>query len=252
MRALSALDLLDAWERGHRQGPVERALTLLAAACPDTHPEALWALSIGRRDAQLLTLREQTFGSRMSSVTICERCGKRLEFSFDASDLRVDASPESMPVEELALDGYALRFRPPNSMDLAALNREPGKDGTNDAYDADPRRQLLAQCVLEAHRGGEATPVERLPANVVDALEEGMRHADPQADVRLAIVCPDCGHQWQCVFDIVGFFWREIDSWACHVLREVHILARAYGRHEREILALSPARRQFYLEMVNA
>jgi hypothetical protein len=33
-------------------------------------------------------------------------------------------------------------------------------------------------------------------------------------------------------------------------LREVHTLAWAYGWREADILAMSPARRQFYIELV--
>ena len=58
--------------------------------------------------------------------------------------------------------------------------------------------------------------------------------------------------RWRAVFDIVTFFWSEIEAWACRILREVHILASAYGWCERDILALTSARRQFYLEMVQA
>jgi hypothetical protein len=36
------------------------------------------------------------------------------------------------------------------------------------------------------------------------------------------------------------------------VLREVHILASAYGWREDDILAMSPARRRIYLEMLRA
>jgi len=35
-------------------------------------------------------------------------------------------------------------------------------------------------------------------------------------------------------------------------LSDVHTLARAYGWRERDILTLSPTRRQFYLNMVGA
>ena len=52
------------------------------------------------------------------------------------------------------------------------------------------------------------------------------------------------------MFDIVSFFWAEIDAWARRVLREVNVLARAYGWRESDILALSPVRRQIYLSMV--
>ena len=82
-------------------------------------------------------------------------------------------------------------------------------------------------------------------------LESRMAQADPQANIQLALGCPACGHSWLALFDIVGFFWREIDTWARRVLRDIHTLALAYGWSEAEILALSPWRRQFYLEMVS-
>ena len=78
-----------------------------------------------------------------------------------------------------------------------------------------------------------------------------MAEADPQADIQLALSCPACGHQWLSTFDIVSFFWSEINAWAYRILREVHILASAYGWREADILAMSPYRRQLYLEMVS-
>jgi hypothetical protein len=48
-------------------------------------------------------------------------------------------------------------------------------------------------------------------------------------------------------FDIVTFLWREIENLAGHLLRDVHTLASAYGWRESDILALSAARRDFYL-----
>jgi predicted DNA-binding transcriptional regulator AlpA len=77
-----------------------------------------------------------------------------------------------------------------------------------------------------------------------------MAAADPLADIRLGLICPACGHAWQVLFDIVTFFWSEIDAWARRTLREVHALARAYGWREAEILALTARRRQHYLEIL--
>ena len=56
---------------------------------------------------------------------------------------------------------------------------------------------------------------------------------------------------WQLTLDIVSFLWSEISSLAKRHLREVHTLAWAYGWSEADILAMSPARRQFYLESVS-
>ncbi len=62
--------------------------------------------------------------------------------------------------------------------------------------------------------------------------------------------CPTCDHAWDEIFDIVSFFWAELDAWAHRVLHDVHVLARAYAWSEAEILALPPLRRQYYLELV--
>ncbi len=241
MHALSALELLGVWERGLGEGPVERALALVAAAC-DACPDGLAGLTIGQRDAGLLTLREWTFGPTMSGVVTCPGCGQRLELTFDVAEIRADAPVEPERAVSVTNDGYDVRFRPPDSGDLAALA------GESDV--ARHRQRLFERCVLEAYHHGEPVSADRLPGEVMDAVVEGMAHADPQTDVELAVSCAACGHPWRVVFDIVSFFWTEIDAWACRIVREVHALASAYGWPEREILALSPERRRLYLEMV--
>lgn len=260
MRALSSAELLDVWDRGLRQTPLERALTILGAARPDAPPDVLAALDVGRRDALLLELRERTFGTRLTSVVACSQCGERLEFSFGTDDIRV-APVDDASARQLSMEGYEVCFRPPDSRDLAAAALA-GADASDaaDALDAlDPadtpdaqRTAMIARCVIDARRGGEPVPAQSLPAHVVDALEEGMRRAALQADVSIGIACPCCGHEWQAAFDIVSYFWSEIEACARRLLRDVHVLARAYGWHEREILAMSAARRQCYLDMVGA
>lgn len=242
MRALSAGELLEVWELGLTQGLVERVLTLLAAAC-DTHPAALAGLTIGQRDACLLTLREWTFGSEMSSVLTCPGCGRRLELTFDVAEIRVEAPADPGQPASLAREGYDVQFRSPDSTDLAVV-----------AGESDPlrlRERLLERCLLVAHHDGEPVSADRLPPGIVDAVVEGIAQADPQADVELAVSCASCGHPWRTIFDIASFFWSEIDLWAGRILREVHTLASTYRWTERDILALSPRRRQLYLEMVN-
>jgi hypothetical protein len=51
-------------------------------------------------------------------------------------------------------------------------------------------------------------------------------------------------------FDIISFFWKEIDHWVKHLLLDVHVLAKAYGWSENDILEISPWRRRIYLEMI--
>ena len=86
--------------------------------------EAMAELSVGERDARLLTLREQLFGRQLSSVTVCPRCRQRLELAFDVADIRQPLPAQaagSMAELTLAMDGYRVQFRLPNSADLSSV-----------------------------------------------------------------------------------------------------------------------------------
>lgn len=241
---MSAQDVLRVWEAGEGRHIVEKALALLAAACPDSTQEDLAGLSVGRRDARLLELREATFGAMLDGFAQCPACAERLEFVFAAGDIR--AEPESGPAAEpfeLAVEGLKVKFRLPDSRDLAAAAL---------CQDAQAARSLLIErSVLEAGDGRASVPAGQLPAGVADRLAARIAELDPQADVLLDLACPACGHRWRMVFDIARFLWAEVSAQAKRMLREVDALARAYGWREADILALSAARRQAYLDMVS-
>lgn len=242
MRALSPSELLEVWERGQSVPPARRALLLLEASAPEAGPEALARLPVGRRDADLLSLREWTFGPRLVCVAVCAACGERLELNFRAEEVRAaagTAEPESFKTK---VGDYEVNFRLPNSLDLLELAS---------CDDPSRARQLLFErCVTTARLGGSHVEPSSLPPEVVAGVSEKMARADPQGDVRVAVECPACGREWQTVFDIVSFFWSEVEAWARRTLQEVHVLATAYGWREADALALSPQRRRLYLEMI--
>jgi hypothetical protein len=259
MRPLSVPELLTVWERGLTALPFERALAILSVASPESSPAALARLSIGRRDANLLQLREWAFGSELAILAGCPSCRQTLELTIPVSALRVSLDPKldptgaptaeaandlegSLMLQDMLLD-YEVRYRSPNTEDIgrcAGLDIAAG------------RRRLLACCVTDARCQGRSVSAEELPENVARKVVEQIAAIDPQADTRLDLTCPECHRRWKEVFDIVSFFWAEIDAWAHRVLREVNVLARAYGWRESDILALSPVRRQIYLSMVQA
>lgn len=237
---LTAQDVLEVWELGQKRAPVDRALLLLTASSPDDSWEDLAALPIGQRDARLLTLREQLFGSGFVCQTACPQCGSHIELSFTVEDVR--AERDAAPQEEFSLSthGHEVKFRLPTSGDVLAI--------AGGAEDSD--RALLDQCVLEAHQNGEQRTAAELPTEVVGEIGKRMSEADPQAETRASVTCSSCGHRWESILDISQFLWAEIESWALRTLREIHQLASAYGWTESEILRLSPWRRQFYLQCV--
>lgn len=241
MRLLSARELLDIWETGARQPLAQRALWLLGAAQPDTSHEALAQLPIGLRDAQLLTLREGLFGAQLVSVAKCPQCGERLQLTLNMSDLRVAPHAGSDTVS-LAIARYSIRYRLPNSTDLLAL-------GNCDSVEAG-RRLLLNRCVQNVQCDDVDQALDTLPADVIEAITTHMAETDPQADVQFDLTCPACGHRWLAAFDVMAFLWNEIDTWARRVLRDVHVLASAYGWSEADILSMGATRRQAYLDLI--
>jgi hypothetical protein len=241
MRPLSTRELLKVWEVGEYQHPLDRALILLATACPEQPWDELAALSIGKRDALLLALREQTLGPKINGFAECPRCAQRLEFDTTADNLTVADADPKVEVRELVAGGLELRFRLPDSRDLAAVL---------DSQDADAARNLLVRrCVLQASRDGTPFASSELPPDIIVKLAQRMAECDPQAEVLLDLRCPTCGHGWQALFDIVAFFWAELAARAERLLGEVHTLARAYGWAEADILNMGARRRRFYLEI---
>src|SRR6516164_8225495 len=112
MHALSATELLSVWESGSSQFPLQRALTVLAAACPEVSLESLADLTIGQRDARLLALREKMFGAKLIGITDCPECGEKIELSFNCSDIhpQTETEPSELAVQS---NGREVRFRLP-------------------------------------------------------------------------------------------------------------------------------------------
>jgi len=242
MRVPGAAELLDLWERGLSQPLLRQMLTLLSAAYPELSGDQLAALPIGRRDALLLELRERLFGPDLTAVVSCPRCGEQLESTFRVADIRLGGDDPAETARAIDVEGYRVTFRLPATSDLLSL------PGTADG--ASPRRRLLDRCLIRVcATDGEEVDRDALPEHVVAAIGTQMSAADPQADVELDLSCPACAHAWRAMFDIASFFSKEIHAWAQRTLSEVRALARAYGWRELDTLALSPTRRQIYLEL---
>jgi hypothetical protein len=240
--ALTAADLLNVWERGRCQSPVDRALSVLALGNSEAEPDDLAELTIGERDARLLELRGNVFGPRIAGRADCPACGQSIEMNFTVSEVQTVPASEVPETWAAKFGKYEINFRLPNSNDLATL--VPGDDI------AIHKRCLILRCVLNATCSGQPVAADQLPEDTVTALSERMSELDPQGDVQLALSCPQCSHRWHAPLDIASFVWSEIHAWAVRLLHDVHALALAYGWPESDILAMSPWRRQAYLELI--
>lgn len=248
--SLSAGELLDAWEAGRRQPPWARPAALLGTGgtAPEDGPEAL---PVGERDRRLAALRRSVFGPTVAATAACPACGEPAELSFTFDEVLPPPAPapgEGGPAAgAVGHAGYDVRFRLPTTADLAAVAAARPGDAAGAA------EALLGRCVLGA-TGPSGTAVDdaALPAEVADAVSAAIAAADPAADVELQLACPGCGQRWTSPLDVGAFVWQEVDAWAERTLLEVDALARAYGWPEPAVLALSPWRRQRYLELAGA
>jgi hypothetical protein len=236
-RSLSPQKLLDVWEAGRQQHELDRALTLLAAAYPELSSDELADLTIGERDARLLRLRMVMFGGSAAGTSECPQCGERIEFSLDPCAL-ADSGELAEPAREIEVNSTCVRFRLPTSRDLVEAVTAPDESGGV--------RRLIERCVIEPRLTGE------LSEDFVEALSDAMAKADPQAEILISLGCPNCGKNWELLFDIAHFFWNEIAGQAQRLVYEIDALARAYGWTEREILSLPAQRRRTYLEVLAA
>ena len=235
--------LLAAWEKCLPMSPVRRAVTLLELAEPSVTAETITALPIGTRDRELLRLRVSAFGSEITGLVTCPACAQTVEIAADANTI-IASVPDAAPGGELTFDrdGYHVSFRLPTSEDLIALGASPAQ--------AEPERFLLARCLRWVEHGGSPVAASELPDEIVELIESSMNEHDPLADIELACVCPECGHSWAAQLDIGAFLWSELSDYATRLLQDVHVLASVYGWREGDILALTPARRRTYLEMI--
>ena len=241
-RAVTAQRLLQAWEATLEEQNARRGVALLAC-CRDADVDALSRWGLTERDAALFDLRHVLFGTEAVAVTECAGCGEHLEVRLDLSMLR-PATPAGDSTTA-TIDGYTVRTRTPCTDDLAAIS---AYDDETSALSA-----LVTRCVESVHSpSGVDVPLTDVPAGVTDEVRRHVADRVDDIDAELSLTCAGCGTTSMVSFDIAAFLLREVEVWAARVLREVHVLARAYGWDEPTILHLSPRRRRAYIDLVEA
>ncbi len=241
MRSISAEALLDLCDRGARARHGRRALLLLGAAGVERADAG--SFPIGARNRRLIALREILFGEELASTTSCPECHERVELQVTIDDLLTAAPPIAAGAElTVATGGHDVTVRLPGTDDFIGL---PG--------DVEVARGEVLRRSLVAIDGShdESVLAAALP-DVATAVASAIEAADPGAVIAFELSCPSCAHAWTAFFDIVSFLWHELEQWSRRVLDDVHRLARGYGWSESEILGLSEARRQAYLERLPA
>jgi len=238
MRALSQADCLALWESGQALHPLDRGLLAVHAAFPGARSESVADWPLGRRNRALAELRNVCFGPSIRGWSACEQCGEKLEFEVDGEALLEGHADSTQPLQ---IEGKL--FRLPTSRDLALIA------GAQNPYDA--AVGLVNRCMITSP-DGDSLVEQNWNESEIEAIGEIMAQADPLAEILLHFDCPVCDSSFDQSLDLADFLWSEMESRARRLMLDVHTLASAYGWRESEILSLSPARRNFYVEAVRA
>ena len=229
-------------EGGPARSPAARATDLLARCLErvgplePVPPDAVRRLTAGDREFLLLHLRRLTFGDKLEPTVRCPRagCGEKMDVPLAVSQLAGEpAAPAAGVPEFVARDG--LRFRLPCGADLEAVAALAGRDP------AGAGRELLRRCLADGP-APSAAEVERVGA--------WMAELDPHAELRLSLTCPACGHPFSSLLDAGAYLYDEVRLRARNLYHEVHLLAFHYHWSERDILALTPAKRRRYIDLL--
>jgi hypothetical protein len=209
---------------------------LLAASMAPAGAERWWQCPVGERTAALLALLGESEGAETLALSIrCEAagCGARLEIELRYAALAVPA-PASGTITILRDDGDALTLRRPTGEDLRRWR----------ALRPASREHALMTMLTSLRTAGEPRPDDA--ARAAEALAE----ADPLVAFAVFCACPTCGREAEHEIDLEGLVLQRLAARQRALLREVHTLASHYGWTEREILAVAPARRGRYVELI--
>lgn len=196
--------------------------------------ERVHALAVGDRQflmRQLAALLDQDTLWLSSTCTSCQR-------GFD-----VQIEQSRLPVKEA---GPSFPFaRAPASWGDCRLRVPSGEDQDAAAQIGDDRaatRLLARRCALDQI---PETICELTEADIA-RIEHAVEHAAPEVTTIVQSACPECGHANEVYVDP----YACLTTSASTLWDDIHDLASAYHWSERDILALSRARRQTYLRRI--
>jgi len=205
-----------------------------ATGAPPT-AELLRGTPVGDRIAALMAVAAAAGDGTFSATDRCSNdgCGEGLELEITWDEIRTLAKATAREPFAVGADGLTFVVRRPDAADQEGWTRISA-NGT----EITPRA-LVAGLVVD----GPTT--ELTPARIA-RIEAALDERDPLICFTVGIGCPTCGSINNREISLVAIGAAVLRRRQARMLDDVHDLARAYGWHEAEILAIPAWRRAYY------
>ena len=242
--------------------PIERDSILLASFMVGPAGAALnrsqvRELSIGDRTTLLLSLRRLLLGKVMQCILQCPSCPGKMDLQLNLDDLIVSADHEPEThyddVVEFGAERLHVSFHLPAASDVEAAI-QVSRGVPEQAVLALGRRCIESVTRVVTDRDLPPAKLDEIdwPADLFPEISARIEKLDAQAEIKLSLVCPDCGHAFETCLDPGEFLVRELSERQRMKHHEVHLLAKAYHWSEADILRMGPRKRQIYLDLLEA
>ena len=179
------------------------------------------ALTIAEYDRLLAAVFETLYGDQVEARTQCAACSEPLDISLSLAALA--AAPPDVAIELAGPDERGT-FLLPDGRRI----RAPTVGDVEHAVRSVDIAALRHACVLEGD--ADADP---------ELLDAALEAAAPALTRDVTATCPHCAAAQPVRFDLANFLVASLARERPFLLREMHLLARAYGWSLAEILSLN-------------
>jgi hypothetical protein len=241
-------------DEGRHMSVAARVTQLLARCLVRLGPvepvgvEQVRQLTVGDREALLLHIRRITLGERVSCSLSCPNCAKKMDLDLLIGELLLSPYPHRKTIHTADIsdsdNSYRVTFRVPNGEDQEVI-----ADSVSHSVDA-AAELILRRCISQVD-SIDAEDLTDLPPVVLRDLPGKMAALDPQAELLLDLICPECASGFEVPFDAGDYVCRELLLQEKEFYREVHALSWHYHWSEDAVLGLSRRKRHIYLELLS-
>lgn len=197
--------------------------------------DEIWSWSLKKRLQALLAIAMKSRGSRLVLHTHCSdhSCDERIELPLELDMFQLADLDERFIFK---IDGKALQVRLPNGEDQRYWLKHQDEALT----------AIAGKLVLRVDDGNPADGW-CFREEWLEDFSEALEDHDVLMSLQLNSVCPVCDRELKIPVDLEAHLLICLSHLQQKLLMEVHQLALAYHWTEKDILALTPQRRNYYL-----